>query len=153
MNGVRVSTLILQNQAITSPRLHREWIGVRKGLSVYCPAVETSAPAWNFLESESELMIRLSSSGGVAEDRIIPIRCLRVALLQQSRLPQHCSMIPINPLGRHFAITKLDEDYESHVDLFACRRHTRQEPIHPLRMMELDAGFFGNAIFGRDAIE
>src|SRR6266851_5466088 len=133
MNGVRVSTLILQNQAITSPRLHREWIGVRKGLSVYCPAVETSALAGNFLESESELR--------------------RVALLQQSRLPQHCSMIPINPLGRHFAITKLDEDYERHVDLFACRRHTRQEPIHPLRMMELDASFFGNAIFGRDAIE
>jgi hypothetical protein len=62
-------------------------------------------------------------------------------------------MIPINPLGRHFAITKLDEDYERHVDLFARRRHTRQEPIHPLGMMELNTGFFGNAIFCGYAIE
>ena len=60
---------------------------------------------------------------------------------------------PKDPLGRHLALTKLDEDYERYVDLFARRGHTRQEPIHPLGMMELDAGLFGNAVFGGDAIE
>ena len=58
MDRVRISTLIMKGQAITSPCLHRERISVRKGLSVYCPAVKASAPAGNFLESESELMIR-----------------------------------------------------------------------------------------------
>ena len=53
----------------------------------------------------------------------------------------------------HFAITKLDEDDKRHVDLFTGRRHTRQGSIHPLRMMELDAGLFGYAIFSGDAIE
>jgi hypothetical protein len=48
MNGVRIFTLILQNQAITSARPRREWISVRKGLFVYCPAIETSAAAGTF---------------------------------------------------------------------------------------------------------
>jgi len=51
MNWVRISTLILQDEAITSTRLHREWIDVRKGLSVDCLPIETSAAARNFPEN------------------------------------------------------------------------------------------------------
>src|SRR5450755_3044342 len=62
-------------------------------------------------------------------------------------------MVPIDPLGRHFAVAKLDENNEGYIDLFARRRYARQEPIHPLGMMELDSSFFGNAIFGSNTIE
>src|ERR1700738_3734430 len=82
-----------------------------------------------------------------------PIRTGQIASFQQACLPQYRSMVPVNPLGRHLAVAKLDENYESYIDLLARRRHTRQEPIHPLGVMELNASFFGDTIFGGDAIE
>src|ERR1700687_5573342 len=82
-----------------------------------------------------------------------PVRTGQITSFQQACLPQHRSMVPVDPLRRHLAIPKLDENYERYIDLLARRRDTWQEPIHPLGMMKLDASFLGDAFFGGDAIE
>ena len=40
--------------------------------------------------------------------------------LQQTHLPQHCGMIPIDPLTGEFVTTKLHHDDKIHSDFFVC---------------------------------
>ena len=61
--------------------------------------------------------------------------------LQQTYLPQHCGMIPIDPLTSEFVTTKLHHNDKIHGDFFVRWEDIWQKPGHGLAVGEREAQF------------
>src|SRR5581483_4039462 len=72
--------------------------------------------------------------------------------LQSSNLSQHCSLIPVNPLGRHLAVTELDDNDQFNLNPLVGRRHAGQEPLHLFRMAETGFRLFNDRVLGHHPI-
>src|SRR5262245_13204612 len=73
-------------------------------------------------------------------------------LLQQTNLPQDGSLIPVNTLGGHLAVAKIDNNHHLNGDPLAGGRYAGQKPVHLLRVVEADRGFFDNAVVSRHTV-
>src|SRR5712691_12957596 len=70
----------------------------------------------------------------------------KLCCLNQTKLRQHRSLVPIDVFVRQLAVAKVDNDDQGNLDVLAGRLNARQHPVHLDRVRELENHFVNHAI-------